>query len=188
MIKANLEPRTAGEKIEVDTRSRFEKFGLLSERGQSTKPSDYSQRSVLTTLCWRILQYGYWTCLAIRYVVLGLVAASSQAPRSSPVPGIAHDAHPPPIAKIIEPPIPRRPLLNFRVFSLICIALNLPLRMPWLSGSLSLLQHQLVHGPFPIGAINGLLDRYVSTFPWLGSLLLFCWFAHPCVYFPESHE
>lgn len=160
VIQTRLDLKASGEEDESDTRSRLEKFGLLSERGQSTPPSKDSLRSMHSKLFWRILQYGYFTFLTLRFVILGLVATFSQSrqPSSSAL-KIAEGLDTPPIAKIAEPPTPPRAILNFKVFSLISVLLNVPLRMPWLSGSLALLQHQLIQGPLGVGATNGLLNQ-----------------------------
>lgn len=160
VIQARLDLKASGEKHDRDSRSRLEKFGLLSERGQSTPPSKHSLRSMHSDLFWRILQYGYLTFLTLRFVILGLVATFSQSPQpwSSGL-KTAEGLDTPPIAKIVEPPAPLRPILNFKVFTLISVLLNVPLRMPWLSGSLALLQYQLIQGPLKVGDTNGLLNQ-----------------------------
>ncbi|KAI4177063.1 MAG: hypothetical protein LQ343_000544 [Gyalolechia ehrenbergii] len=55
-VQAQLNPRTTGEEIEVDTRSRLEKFGLLSERGDDTRPATDGRRSAFSEVFWRFLQ------------------------------------------------------------------------------------------------------------------------------------
>lgn len=160
VVEARISPKASGEKVENDTRSRLERYGLISEKSQSTTATQYPLRSMSSKLFWRILQYGYFVILTIRFVVLGLVAASSQTPQplSSP-PKIAQGMGTPPMAKMTDPPSPLTPILNFRIFSLISILLNLPLRMPWLSGSLSLIKYHLIQGPVGVGATNGLLNQ-----------------------------
>lgn len=158
-IKAHLEPKATGEQIESDTRSRLERFGLLSERGQRTEHSRHSQRSIWSKFCWRILQYGYFIFIGFRFVAVGLVAASSQTPRSPLRPGTAHGTNSPPIVKMMQTPEYRRPILKFRIFSLISVLFNLSIYMPWLSGLFSLLQHHMIHGLLKVGATNGLLDQ-----------------------------
>lgn len=160
VIQARLDLKASGEQHDRDSRSRLEKFGLLSERGHSTTPSKHSLRSTHSKLFWRILQYGYLTFLTLRFVILGLVATFSQSPQpSSSALKVTEKFDTPPIAKIVEPPTQPRPILNFKVFSLISVLLNVPLRMPWLSGSLALLQYQLIQGPLKVGATNGVLNQ-----------------------------
>ena len=158
-VKARVKPEDTTEAIEIGSRSRLEKFGLLSsERVQNTSARGGSSGgSAVSTVLWRILQCGYLTFIAIRFVILGLVAASSGPPRHSSSSTNTSGEKSAPIAKTVEPP---RPILAFRLFSLISTFLDLPFRMPWLSGSLSLIQHHLLTGAFrPVGATNGLLDQ-----------------------------
>lgn len=162
VIKPRLEHKASGEKMENDTRNRLEKFGLLSERGQSTDFAQNPSRSICSKLVWQILQYAYLTFLAIRFMILGLalglVATYSPSPHL-PSSRIAQGVESAPIAKTMEPPKNPRPILDFKIFSLVSILLNIPLRMPWLSGSFSLIQYQLIHGPLKVGATNGLLNQ-----------------------------
>jgi len=54
---------------------------------------------------------------------------------------------------------PPRPILSFRIFPLVSVLLDLPSRMPWLSGSMALLHHHLMHGMLKVGATDGILDQ-----------------------------
>lgn len=150
VVKARLEPKATDHEMKADTRSRLEKFGLLPEKAQNTELSNPPHRSVISDLYWRILRYGLLIFFGVRFVILGLVAASSQTPRSSSRP---------PIAKAIQAPEFCRPILQFRIFSFISVLLNLNVHMPWLSGLVSLFQHHMIHGPLKLGATNGLLDQ-----------------------------
>lgn len=159
-VKAQVNPRATGEEIEVDTRSRLEKYGLLSERGDDTGSSEDRQRSAFSEVPWRCLQYGYLTVMALQFVIVGLFAASSEPRRSS---WSAKGASDSPVVKPTEAPAAiLRPILDFRIFSLLSTMLDLALRMPWLSGSLALLQHHLIASPLVllrVGAVDGLLDQ-----------------------------
>ena len=157
VVKARIEPKATGEELEVGTRSRLEKFGLLSEENQSTDRnlSNHSRKSTFSSMFWRILQYFYLAFMTARFVILGFVTAYSQPPRSSTTlktPGS-------PIATKVEPLRKPRPIISFRVFPLISDLLDLPSRMPWVSGSLALLQHHLIYGPLGVGATDGILDQ-----------------------------
>jgi hypothetical protein len=157
VVKARMESKTTGEELEVGTRSRLEKFGLLSEKSKSTdgKSSNHSRKSTFSSLFWRILQYFYLAFVTARFVILGVVAAYSEAPRSlttSRTPGS-------PIVAKTEPPLKPRPIVSFRVFRVISDLLDVPSRMPWVSGALALLQHHLIHGPLRVGATDGILDQ-----------------------------
>ncbi|KAL9612209.1 MAG: hypothetical protein Q9167_003197 [Letrouitia subvulpina] len=163
-VKAHMEPKATGEEIEVDTRSRLEKFGLLSaeRRDGGTRPpaeqKDGSRRSVFSEIFWRLLQYCYLTVVSLRFIVLGVFAAQSELRRSTwTARRVAKSSSP--IAKPTQAPKPLRAILEFKIFSLVSTLLDLPFRMPWLSGSLSLFQYHLVMGPLRVGATDGLLDQ-----------------------------
>ena len=155
-VKARLEPKATGGEVEVDTRSQLEKFGLLAARNDHVnRHSHQVSRSIIAEIFWRSLQYGYLTFIALRFVVLGLVAASSQASRSS---GVAHP-NTPLRTKFSETYTHRRPIVSFKIFSLISCLLDLPSRMPWLPGLLSLIQYQLIAGPGKVGDTDGTVDK-----------------------------
>ena len=155
MVKSRLEPKTTGEEIEVDTRSRLEKFGLLSERGEATRPPSAGYRSTLSSVSWRALQYVYLIFIAIRFIVQGCIAASARPRRSQLASNMEALS---PITKPVRS-WPPPPLINYKFFSLVSSVLDLPLRVPWLSGSMSLLQSHLVNGPLSVGATDGILDQ-----------------------------
>lgn len=156
LVKARMEPKTPGNEIEVDTRSRLEKYGLLSERGEATRARNDSQRWVFPTMFWRLLQYTYLALMAVCFVIQGSITAMSRPRRSSAMSTMVASS---PMAKSFQARRPPRPLVRFKVFSLISSILNLPLRAPWLSGSLSLLQYHLVSGPLSLGATDGIMDQ-----------------------------
>lgn len=156
VVKARIEPKATGEKIEVDTRSRLEKFGLLSEKEESKGASKDDRWSTFSSMFWRILQYGFMTFMTIRFVILGFVTASSRPMRSTLTSKMSGSSEPWPIEERREPP---RPMLSFKILSVMPVLLDLRSRMPWMSGSLALLQHQLIHGPFGMAATDGILDQ-----------------------------
>lgn len=156
VAKARIEPKASGEEIEVDTRSRLEKFGLLSEKGQRQKASTEDRRSTFSSAFWRILQYGFLTLMTIRSVILGFITASSRPMRSTWTSKTSGSSESWPMEEQREAP---RPMLSSKMLSVISVLLDLRSRMPWLSGSLALLQHQLIHGPFGLAATNGILDQ-----------------------------
>lgn len=155
-VKARIEPKATGEEMEVDTRSRLEKFGLLSETRQSKEARKDERRSTFSSAFWRILQYSFLTFVTIRFVILGFITASSRPMRSTPTSKTSSLSEASPVEGRMEAP---RPMLGFRIFSLISVVLDLRSRMPWLSGSLALLQHQLIHGPLGLAATDGILDQ-----------------------------
>ena len=161
MIKSQRQPPATGEKHEINRRSRLEKFGLLPDDGPSRNAAGPPQQSRSSKLFWQVLQYGYLTISVLWFMIGGLIAASSRTTAQvSSTPGavqVMMDS--PPITKTGEAPHrSRRPVLHFRIFPLISVLLNLPRRMPWLSGFCSLVQHQLIYGPLKIGVQDGLID------------------------------
>ena len=156
MVKARIDPKATGEEIEIDTRSRLEKFGLLSEKGESKKARKHDRRSTFSSVFWRILQYGFLTFMTVRFVILGFITASSRPMRSTWTSKTSGSSEPWPIVEGRGLP---RPILSFKILSVMPVLLDLRSRMPWLSGSLALLQHQLIHGPFGLAATDGILDQ-----------------------------
>ena len=159
-IKARLGPKATGEEIEVDTRSRLEKFGLLSEKREEAKDHIQADRSsVSSEIFWRLLQYGYLAFVTIRFIILGLVAASSLPSRSritSSTTGLNIIS---PKGRRSDAPISKRPILTFKIFSLTALLVDLSDRMPWLCGWLNLVHYHVTYGFLRVGATDGLLDK-----------------------------
>ncbi len=159
MVKAQLEPKATGEEIEKDTRSRLEKFGLISTKNDIDvgKPIQQSTiRSSASSLFWRILQYIYLAFIAIRFITLGLYMAISLPASANPgsrwtKPGESADSESARGSK--------RPIVTMRIWSLASHLADLTDRMPWLAGLLSFLQYQLLTGFGRIGATDGVLDK-----------------------------
>ena len=156
VVKARMEPKTTGEEMETDTRSRLEKFGLLSEKGNSQEAKTDDGPSTFSSAFWRILQYGFLTFLTIRFVVLGFITASSRPRRSTLIAKRSSSSEAGPIDERMEPP---RPILSFKMLSIMPVLLDVRSRMPWLSGSLALLRHQLIQGPLGVAATDGIMDQ-----------------------------
>ena len=156
VVKERIEPKARGEQIEVDTRSRLEKFGLLSEKGENRQVGEDDRRSALSSAFWRILQYGFMTFMTIRFVMLGFITAYSRPMRSTWTWKTAGSSEAWPMDERGEGP---RPMLSFKILSMMPVLFDLRSRMPWLSGSLAMLQHQLIHGPLGLAATDGILDQ-----------------------------
>ena len=163
VVKAKVQPRATGEAIKEDTRGRLEKFGLLSEKEEKHKTRKHRgrSRSAFSSWFWMGLQHIYLVVIAIRFVIVGFFLANSQPLRSSSTPRPTELPTALPIEKTSQSSARPlcRPILSFRVFPLLSTLLDLPSRTPWLAGSLALLQHHLIHGPFTVGATDGILDQ-----------------------------
>ena len=157
---ARSKAKSVGEEMESDSRSRLEKFGLLSDRSNSSKQDMNRKRtSGLSDVIWRVLQYGYLTFLALRFVSIGLFAASTRPFRGA-VPASTYSRDEDTALTNKAPALTwKRPILSFEIFSLISILLDLSDRTPWLVGALSLLRHHLVRRRLSLGATGGLLDK-----------------------------
>lgn len=168
-VRARLAPKVTGEEIVNDTQSGLEKVGLLSTNEDSDAQNP-AQSSIIP-LCvpthfWRILQYGYLAFIVLRFITLGLYAATSRPQRSSTSaspsnratdssPTVEHGEAP----TLESPRGSKRPIITMRIWSLASHLADLADRMPWLTGSLSFLQYQLLAGVGRVGATDGLLDR-----------------------------
>ena len=158
-VKAKMEPKATIDQVEIDTRSRLEKFGLLTENSKAERVTGQMTRSASPSMFWRILQFGYLAFILLRSIILGFVAAYSQPLRSVSVLRPSTSTESSPIEKIVESHLSARPVLDLRVFPLISILFDLSSRSPWLTGSVALFQHHLIHGPFRVGAIDGIFDQ-----------------------------
>ena len=156
-VKAQIEPKTSGEDIEIDTRSRLERFGLLSTNDDEhhTQPT---WSSTVSGASWRVLQYVYLVYITICFVIRGLYAASSRPLRSGEDKSI-YSKTTLPKQKSALTTVTKQAILNIHIFSLVSQLLDLPERMPWLSGMIELVRYHLVHGIVKVGALNGILDR-----------------------------
>ena len=157
ILRVRLEPKLTGQEIEEDRRSQAEKVGFVSEQDHKTR--QHRRQSTTSEMFWRLLQYGHLAFIAIRFVIRGLMAGYQQPPRSSTTPSTVNLGELSPMAKPTERSLPLRPILTSNVFSLLSNLLSVDARMPWLSGSLRLLQYHLVSGAFPTGATDGIIDQ-----------------------------
>ena len=166
VVKAKVHPKATGEAMKEDTRGRLERFGLLSEKEEKmteTGSSRRANRSTFSSWFWMVLQYIYFTIVTIRFVIVGFFRAHSQPIRTSSskrstIPSTISPAEKDPPSGLSTDP-QCRPLITFKIFPLLSTLLDLSIRTPWLSGSLALLQHHLLHGPFQVGATDGILDQ-----------------------------
>ena len=155
---------------QTDARSRLEKFGLLTFKGDAPPHhSSAPHQSKIGPAFWSVLQYAYLAVLFLRYIVVGLSHARHLplrfSPNRRPRPGSSATA--PPLTgegqqeddALLLPLVPPRPVLTYRTWMTISTFLDLSTRMPWLAGSLALCQHLLTSGAGRLGAPNSFLDR-----------------------------
>ena len=168
VIKSRIEPKTTGRELRNKTRSRLDKFGLLSSKDAASPTYSSSPRqSWLSALFWRLLQAAYFFLLSLRFIVVGLVRARSlpsrsRSPRSTPPSPIAYKtSHPstPPHSWSSLSSTQLRPVLEYRLLAMVSTLLDLSACMPWLTGILALCKHGLLTGAGQLAAADSLLDK-----------------------------
>jgi hypothetical protein len=165
LTRDRLGPKTTGEEIEVEARSRLERFGLLSSKDEKERlHSSTHRQSVLSTLFWRILQYAYLLSLFVRFVISGL--SQARYPPSRTRSGVSPDHVTKQAVASNSPSLSSaatsraiRPVVEYRIFTLISTLLDLSTRMPWLAGAFAMCQYSLTSGPGRFGRTNSLLDK-----------------------------
>jgi len=163
---AKLAARVGQRQTPDDTKSgpdsqinRLEKFGLLSTEDEDQPSASFPA----TAWVWNVLQSIYIGYVALRFIAIGLFRVASS-------PGPSHGA-----GVSVASPAPgkqkkdgmdssngitgKRPVLDYRMYSMVSQILGIPWRMPWLSGLLALFQHLILAGPGRVGGTDGILDR-----------------------------
>lgn len=168
IIKRHGQDKISSKESESTPESRLEKFGLVSTQAERENDSSSKRnQSRVSTLMWKILQYGYLAFVALRFVIVGLVGVASSSPSTSnstisstPTTPINHGN------EALAWPVGggrRRPVLRYRVFGLVSQILDLSKRMPWLAGMGAFLQHTVVAGPGNLGEADRIFDRSVQS-------------------------
>lgn len=143
--------------------SQLERFGLLStKKSMNPRPAVHSGFSAWI---WNVLQSIYFGYLALRFIAMGLFRVASKPGQGSPS-GVAvsstatthfqKQTHESPFSFNAAS---KRPVLDYRLSSMISQLLGISERMPWLPGLLALSQHLILAGPGQIGHTDGVLDR-----------------------------
>ena len=162
-INSRMQPKVTGAEIQTDARSRLEKFGLLSSKGEEIDNNSPTHRqSTFSAWFWMVLQWIYLALLSVRLIIAGLMHARRLPPRWRPPVAPAS-----PGTKMATPesPSPRgndpssHLVLDYRIFGMISTLLNLSRRMPWLEGSLCFVQHLLTSGTGRVGKPDSLIDK-----------------------------
>ncbi|CAG8039565.1 unnamed protein product [Penicillium salamii] len=138
--------------------NRLEKFGLLSTEDE-VQPS---ASLPATAWIWNVLQTIYIGYVALRFIAIGLFrVASSPGPSHGVGVSVASTAFEGQKNGGIDSRdvTSKRPVLDYRVYSMVSRILGVPRRMPWLSGLLALFQHLILAGPGRVGETDGVLDR-----------------------------
>ncbi|GFG00241.1 PXA domain protein 1 [Aspergillus udagawae] len=141
---------------------RLHKFGLLDINEASKLDHSPSQiHSFGPAWLWNILQYLYLTYIALQFIVMGLFRvmtnAKAHVSSAATTPGNFESEKLAPMSGIST----KRPILNYRIYSMVSQMLDIPRRMPWLAGFLSLFQYLSSAGPGKFGEAGSVVDRFL---------------------------
>lgn len=166
-------------KDKAEGRSEQELEGLKVQGVDAAKKSRWS----IQTTFWLLLQCAFFAFTTIRLIIV-TITTSSSLPRRTPLAKIYGSS---PVRDDLQAPaspystissssristakqVSKQPILSMKIWPCLSDLLELDIRMPWLSASLSLLQWGALRGPGRLGETDGMVDRYVV-------------FPHPCPY------
>ncbi|THC98627.1 hypothetical protein EYZ11_001905 [Aspergillus tanneri] len=132
---------------------QLRKFGLLTSREEFQKRHPSKHQVPLAEWMWNILQGAYLVYVAVRFIVTGLFRVAT-APSASTIP-ISHTQE----ASPLRDPPEKHPVLDYGLYRMLSQLLDVPRRMPWLSGLLALSQYLILAGPGRLGDTGSVLDR-----------------------------
>ena len=149
--------------------NQLKQFGLVSKEEDVTHPNTSRHRfDALSQGFWALVQSLWLGWVMARSVVVLLMQASSFPPRSthvqySKLDNLAEDPSNPDL-----PPAERQrasstsqniPILGMALWTCLSEIARLHERMPWLTGTSSLMQWLLLHGPGQVCCTNSRFDR-----------------------------
>ncbi|KAF2030638.1 hypothetical protein EK21DRAFT_111731 [Setomelanomma holmii] len=159
--------------------TRLERFGLLSSEqdGQAGPLSPFATRedhhatwpAFVSGLFWAAVQFVFFAFTAARAVISNLATSSTLPMRSvishqSPVDASIQSQSSHVGTTLSRRPLGvKRPIVSMSLWSCIAQLAELSVRMPWLSGSVSMLHWGLLVGPGKVGDTDGILDRFLSN-------------------------
>ncbi len=170
---ATLHPTPEGSGPPTD---KLHQFGLLSsagiERDDHLQKSQHGRIDAIAQVLWSTVQFLALGWILLRSIVGALMHDSSIPARSlrlaegktsDRVPVTAEDtvtARGDPSPKQPASGIDvKRPVVSMRIWSCVSTLTSLKQRMPWLFGSISLVQWSLLNGPVKLCGTDGALDR-----------------------------
>ena len=116
---------------------------------------------------WSIVQWGFLAVHLIRGLIGAFVLSRSLPPRSNPsAPRV--DSVGPSYTEKLDDPLPHSetrqepvkvPVVDFHLWPCLANLLEIDVRMPWLTGALSIAQWGAMRGPEQLAGFNGRLDR-----------------------------
>lgn len=167
-LEDDVETGHAGENTVV---GRLEQFGLLTslKNGETadsrpsrkiTSESSALPLSSISAWFWLGVQYIFLASTAVRATILAVVSSTSlpSRPKTQPVLSSSPTTESSRQANSIAKP---KPLVSMSLWRTVGHLMELDVRMPWLSGVLSLLHWLLVSGAGRVG-VSGAVDRLVT--------------------------
>lgn len=146
--------------------NRLERFGLLPAKEEPLNhDSPAKNQSHIALWMWRILQAFYLGYVTCRFVIRELLLVTPLVP-SNPSSELSESPiYVAPVERLDQPSPsvrkgdPKKPVLKYKIFSMIAQLVNTPQRMPWLQALLSLFQHLALFGPGKVGETDNIIDR-----------------------------
>lgn len=116
---------------------------------------------------WSLVHWGFVAVHLIRLFVSAVILSRSLPPRSSAFArhvdsiglGYTEKSYDPPTNIDTRPRPMKAPIADFTVWSCLANLLEIDVRMPWLTGALSMGQWAAMRGPGKLAGFNGSLDR-----------------------------
>ncbi|KAG5975151.1 hypothetical protein E4U55_007829 [Claviceps digitariae] len=144
-----------------------EKGNVQSKSSRRPKRSMENQRTwTVHGLFVSIIQFVILFISTVRFAFNFVIMSSSLPARTAAstdktreAASTSNDVHP---SKDSDPSIRKVPVLSFAAWRVVGHVIELPARMPWLNGLLSLLQLEVIHGPGRIAKLDSVLDRLLS--------------------------
>ncbi|KAJ8112909.1 hypothetical protein OPT61_g4838 [Boeremia exigua] len=175
------EDTSSDDRAATEELSRLKRFGLLPSQteepsGSISLPVADGKRRKLTTMTavamfWMVVQYAFLAYTALRAVVLTIATASSLPSRylaSGPI--ATEEARESCLTEAESQASTRllaykRPIMSMKVWSCAAQFVEVHIRMPWLTGFISMLHCGALFGPGRVGDTDGVLDRRATSLP-----------------------
>ncbi|KAL3425987.1 PXA domain-containing protein [Phlyctema vagabunda] len=132
---------------------------------------------------WLVLQYAFVAFNAVRFLIISITTSSSlpsRIPAAVKMTGSTHsmDQTEAPDAKLDSrsngrTTVIKQPIITMKLWSCVSRLLDLDVRMPWLSATISMIQWGALTGPGELGNVDGMIDKYVYFRLYRTSLSLF---------------
>jgi hypothetical protein len=138
--------------------------------GGTTVPRRAKKGFSLERLFWALMRWAFLLTALLRFVLITAITSRSLPRRRQDATGLREDDTQSKLEAESKPEFDnsslfgqseshKTPVLAFRVWPMLSNLTQLNLRMPWLSGALSMAQWMALTGPGRAGDVDGVLDR-----------------------------